>query len=522
MMGILQPKKITFLFFLLITTICYGQHERFPDIIKVDGGFISGVENAGDDDIHVYKGIPFAAPPVGFLRWREPQPVSPWKKIKKCDVFSASPMQNKPVPFGVYTPEFLIPDTPINEDCLYLNVWTGARTAKEKRPVIVWIYGGGFASGGSACPIYDGEAMARKGVVFVSFNYRVGVFGFFSHPELSKEFGRNASGNYGLMDQIAAIKWVKRNIAAFGGNPDNITIAGQSAGAVSVNCLVASPLCEGLFQHAIAESGAMFLNGMIRSNITLSQAEKNGERLMQSFNVSTINDLRRVSADELLKKAQGFNNVIIDGYVLPDQVANIFAAGKQNDVDVITGWNADDGFLFSGPKTATEFKKQIEEQYGADAPTVLKYYPSSTDDQAYTSQIKMSRDLLFGIQNYTWAITQSEKGKKKIYVYNFNRKVPALGDFVKYGAFHTGEVVYAYDNLKYENRPWDPLDNDLSKLMSSYWVNFATRGNPNGSGLPDWQPYNTKDNKVMLFDEKSKLQSLPTKQQLDFLIGKMK
>ena len=221
-------------------------HKAPFETIKVDGGMISGATNA-TGDVHIFKGIPFAAPPVGDLRWKEPQPVVSWSGIKKCDAFGASPMQGSPEPFGPWSAEFLIPKTPISEDCLYLNVWTGASSAKEKRPVVLWIYGGGFVSGGSGVPVYDGEAMAKKGVIFVSANYRVGIFGFFALPDLAKESAHHSSGNYALLDQVAAIKWIKKNIGSFGGDPDNITIAGQSAGSMSVNCLVASPLCKGLF-----------------------------------------------------------------------------------------------------------------------------------------------------------------------------------------------------------------------------------------------------------------------------------
>jgi para-nitrobenzyl esterase len=380
-MLVILSKKIIFLFFLFISIVGFSQAQKFPGTIKIDGGLISGTNNS-TSDIHIYKGIPFAAPPINELRWTEPQPVIAWSGIKQCDTFSASPIQGKPVPFDVYTKEFLIPESPISEDCLYLNVWTGARSSSEKRPVIVWIYGGGFVSGGTACPIYDGEAMAKKGIVFVSINYRVGVFGFFSHPELTKESGHNASGNYGLMDQIAALKWVKKNIAAFGGNPNNVTIAGQSAGSISVNCLVASPLCKGLFKHGIAESGAAFINGMIHTT-TLKQAEDDGIKIAQTFQAPSINDLRKISADELLKNAYG-SGPIVDGYILPDAIANIFAAGKQNDVDIITGWNDDDAFIGS-LKKAEDLKKEAKEKYGNDAETFLRYYPATTDQEAAAS-----------------------------------------------------------------------------------------------------------------------------------------
>src|SRR5450432_2348179 len=285
------------------------------DTVKTNAGLISGTTNT-DGDIHIFKGVPFAAPPVGHLRWQKPQPVKPWDAVRKCDAFGASPVQVKPVPFSMWSKEFLIPDEPISEDCLYLNVWTGAKQQQEKRPVIVWIYGGGFSSGGSGCPIYDGEAMAKKGIVFVSINYRVGIFGFLSHPELTSESGGHASGNYCFLDQIAGIRWVQNNITAFGGDPDNITIAGQSAGSMSVNYLVASPLCKGLFRRAIAESGASFVSSPIRKTLKLTQAEAAGLQFMQSCNAKSIGELRKTPAEELLKK-QFAGGPIIDGYVLP-------------------------------------------------------------------------------------------------------------------------------------------------------------------------------------------------------------
>src|SRR6478609_9270790 len=218
----------------LAAVIMHATAQDNLDIVKTNAGLVSGTANA-DNSVHIFKGIPFAASPVGELRWKAPQPVVAWAGVKKCDMFSASPMQGKPVPFMMYTPEFLIPEQPISEDCLYLNVWTAAKSSKEKRPVIVWIYGGGFVSGGSACAIYDGENLAKKGVVFVSINYRVGVFGFLAHPELTKESDGKASGNFAFLDQIAGMQWVKKNIAVFGGDPNRVTIAGQSAGSFSVN-----------------------------------------------------------------------------------------------------------------------------------------------------------------------------------------------------------------------------------------------------------------------------------------------
>jgi len=285
-----------FVFYSFVTTKNTGKNA---DTIRITGGLITGVRDAASGVV-AFKGIPFAAPPVGQLRWKAPQPVQPWPGVKKCDTFGPSPMQAKPVPFAVYTSEFLIPEQPISEDCLYLNVWTKARRG-EKRPIFVWIYGGGFTSGGTAVPIYDGEALAKKGIIFVSINYRVGVFGFLAHPDLTKESPDHASGNYGLLDQIAALKWIKTNITAFGGDPDNVTIGGQSAGSMSVNCLVASPLTKGLFNKAIAESGSfMTANPMLQSN-NLQTAQQQGVRIAVAAHASSIKELRDVPAAALMK-----------------------------------------------------------------------------------------------------------------------------------------------------------------------------------------------------------------------------
>jgi len=319
-------------------------------MVKTDAGLISGTVNTSGD-VHIFKGIPFAAPPVGDLRWKAPQPVSPWKGVRECKSFGPSPMQATPAPFSMWTQEFIIPKEPISEDCLYLNVWTGARSSKEKRPVLVWIYGGGFISGGSAVPLYDGEAMAKKGIVFVSINYRVGIFGFLVHPELTKESQNSASGNYGLMDQVSALTWVQKNIGEFGGDPHNVTIAGQSAGSMSVNCLVASPLAKNLFQKAIAESGASFTS----HTQDFHEAEDAGIKIMKSANAASIAEMRKIPAETLVK-ATYFLTPVIDGYVLPDAIVNIFTQGKQNKIALLTGWNEDEGLLYGAPKNAEAFK----------------------------------------------------------------------------------------------------------------------------------------------------------------------
>jgi para-nitrobenzyl esterase len=482
------------------------------DTIKVDGGTISGVMNP-TGDIHEFKGIPFAEPPVGKLRWKAPRPVISWKGVKVCDRFGPSPMQKDPVPFSMWSAEWLIPKEPISEDCLYLNVWTGAADPKEKRPVLVWIYGGGFVSGGSAVPIYDGEAMAKKGVIVVSCNYRVGIFGFFAHPELTAESPHNASGNYGLLDQIAALQWVKKNIAAFGGDPDNVTIAGQSAGSMSVNCLVASPLAKNLFQKAIGESGAIFT----RKSPSLQQAEEKGKQLLQLLQVDGVNDLRAMPADELLRRTLGSREPIVDGYVLPEAVADIFKEGKENNVALLTGWNQDEGFLDGPAKTAADFQQEARDSYGSAAASFLTFYPAHNDSAAAVSQMYLSRDMVFGVQNYTWANVESGQGKK-VYVYRFARKPPATGQYIKYGAFHSGEVPYVFDNLRLVDRPWESIDHQLATLISTYWVNFIKTGNPNGDQLPVWGTYSVADKEIMVFGpDKQETEPMKDSGGLDFL-----
>jgi para-nitrobenzyl esterase len=477
--------------------LSHAQTTSF-DVVQTDAGAVSGIISA-DAGIHIFKGIPFAAPPVGALRWKAPQPVTHWSGTKKCDTFSASPMQSSPAPFSMWTEEFLIPKEPIREDCLYLNVWTGASSSKEKRAVLVWIYGGGFVSGGTAVPIYDGEAMAKKGIVFVSVNYRVGIFGFFAHPELTKESPNHASGNYGLMDQVAALQWVKKNIAAFGGDPDNVTIAGQSAGSMSVNCLVASPIAKGLFNKAIAESGASIVSSPLRGSTTLQQAEQEGVKTVNALHANSIAELRNIPASELLK-SQGFRSPIVDGYVLPDALSNIYKNKKENDVELLTGWNENEGLMFGGIQSAEAYTKQMQQQYGNNAAKLLQYYPATNDSIAKISQLNLSRDMIFGVQNFTWANIESNH-HKNVYVYRFTRKVPATGEYVKYGAFHTGEVPYAYNNLKFVNRPWKEVDYSLAETMSSYWVNFVKTGNPNGNNLPEWKQYDQAGKQVMILDE---------------------
>jgi para-nitrobenzyl esterase len=480
-------------------------------VIQTASGKIEGTVH---DGIQIFKGIPFAQAPVGDLRWKAPQPVIAWDGVKKCVDFSASPVQDEPIPFMCWSKEYLIPKEPINEDCLYLNVWS--KPTKEKKPVLVYIYGGGFRSGGAACPIYDGEAVANKDVVFVSINYRVGVFGFLAHPALTKESPKHSSGNYALLDMVAALEWVKKNIASFGGDPSRVTIAGQSAGAFAVNFLCATPLTKGLISGAIAESGGSVLPSSIRPSIKLKEAEAMGSEFAKKLNCATIADLRNKSAKEILKATGGLSAPFEDGYVIPESVLTIYTKGKQNDVPLILGWNADDK-IPAPPLSAANYKLQIQKRFGNKAAEVLAQYPGENDAEAAISQGDMNRDETFGVQGFAWANAQLKSGKSPVFMYNFNKKLPAYTPASDFGAFHTGEVVYAYDNLKTVDRPWEKADFELATAMSAYWVNFVKTGNPNGGALVKWPAYENAKEQVLILDSKIESKKLPTKAKLKLI-----
>ena len=486
-------------------------------IVSTKQGPISGVEKQG---IQIFKGIPYAAPPVGALRWKAPQAVKPWKEIKECITFGPSPMQAPPVPFMCWSEEYLIPKEPISEDCLYLNVWAPKNDnnkTKSKKAVLVYIYGGGFRSGGSGCDIYDGTAMAKKDIVFVSINYRVGVFGFLAHPELSSENDKKTSGNYAILDMVAALQWVHDNIEAFGGDPSRVTIAGQSAGAFAVNFLAASPLTKGLIHGAIAESGGSILPSTLRPAMKLKQAEEIGVGFASSLNCNSINALRNKTANEILAANAGMIGPFEDGYVVPSSMMQTYLQNKQNDIPTLLGWNLDDK-VSGPPMTADKYAASIQKQFGINAEKVLALYPATDNAIAAVSQSDLSRDQTFGVQGFTWASLQSEKGKAPVYVYNFNRKLPAATPENDFGAFHTGEVPYAYNNLHtVHNRPFTKADFELADQMSSYWVNFAKTGNPNGGTLANWPKYQKETKQVMEFNIESKVAKLPTANKLALL-----
>lgn len=460
-------------------------------VIQTIYGKVIGYKENG---VSIFKGIPFAAPPVGSLRWKAPQAPAKWNGTLECSKFSASPVQPTPAPFLCWSAEFIAPPKPLSEDCLYLNVWSAADPAKEKRPVFVWVYGGGFSSGSAACAIYDGQEMAKRGIIFVSINYRVGPFGFMAHPELSKE-QNNASGNYGIMDQIAALQWVKKNIAAFGGDPDQVTIGGQSAGSMSINALVGSPLAKGLFQRAIAESGALLTNHLPS---TLEEAEKTGFALQQKAGVKTLEELRKLPADSILKYSQHLNGarmgLNLDGYVLPKDFWNHFKNDEHNDVPLLTGWVGGDGALFGPANTnAEKAKKDAALKYGNDAQNYLDAFPAATDDLAKESQVLENIISFAAFPSQQWALYN----KHSSYLYKISNIPTDKEGFPNYGAFHTSEVPYALHTLHLWQRNWTSHDLRVEELLSTYWLNFIKTGDPNGNGQPVWKKYDNNEGFIL-------------------------
>jgi para-nitrobenzyl esterase len=485
-----------------------------PVIVSTDKGRIEG---STQDQINIFKGIPFAAPPTGDLRWKAPQPVQAWQGVKKCVQFSASPAQASPMPFMYWSEEFLIPKEPISEDCLYLNVWTPSVKPSAELPVLVYIYGGGFRSGGTACPIYDGAAMAKKGILFVSINYRVGLFGFMAHPELSAEAAYHHSGNYGILDMIAGLQWVQKNIAAFGGDPSKVTIAGQSAGSFAVSILCASPLAKGLFRGAIAESGASVLPGPIRPQITAAEAEQTGVELAKALGCKNLAELRAKPTEEIINAKGGLNAPYVDGYVLPASLTEIYTSGRENKVALMMGWNADDKIMGT-PAPAADYIQSLQKRFGDRSKELLAWYPATDDATAAVSQGNMNRDESFGVQMFAWAALQ-EKARHPVYMYRFNRALPAATSATAFGAFHSGEIVYAYDNLATLHRPWEKADQDLATTMSAYWSNFTKTGNPNGKGLPNWPVYHSGTENLQLLDAAVSTTLLPEKKALQWWVN---
>jgi para-nitrobenzyl esterase len=487
--------KRSFAAFVLFVFASYSLAKSADSIVTTLSGKVSGLANT-DGSVTSFKGIRFAAAPVGPFRWSAPRPPAPWSNVLHADHFGASCMQGPNSPFGPWTKEYMYV-TPASEDCLFLNVWTPRPSSTAHLPVLVYIYGGGFSSGSGDVPIYDGEALARTGMVVVTFNYRVGPFGFLAHPDLTAESEHHASGNYGLMDQIAALRWVQANIRGFGGDPSRVAIAGQSAGAMSVEDLLASPLAKGLFHAAIADSGIGGRGVPVRS---LAEAEKAGADFASSKKADSIAALRALPAADLVAKpGAGLQFApIVDGWVVPDQPMMLTtSAGRDNDVPVITGFQADDFRMGGGGPavTAASFNERARKTYGPMAEEFLKLYPADDDEQAKQSEASSARDRARSGM-YLWASKRAATHKAPVYIYYFDRAIPWPAH-PEFGAFHSGELPYTFGNLKVLDRPWEAVDTKVAQMMMTYWKNMAYTGNPNAASLPAWSPASPSTRSVM-------------------------
>ena len=472
-----------------------------PAPVRTEDGLVQGTSEGG---LTVYRGIPFAAPPVGDLRWRAPLPAAKWDGVRQATQFGPMPVQGDKG----------------SEDCLYLNVWTPAKSESDRLPVMVYIYGGGFAGGSTSDPWTSGEMLARKGVVFVSIAYRVGILGFLAHPELSGETTNHVSGNYGILDQIAGLQWVKKNIATFGGDPNRVTIFGESAGAISVSMLCASPLAKGLFEGAISQSGGSF--GPPRPTTypgenmkRLPDAERDGEAYAKRAGVSSIAELRKIPATKL---PGGRGWPIIDGWVIPDDQYKLYEAGKYNDVPVLIGYNSDEGASFSPPKTPEDYIANVHKRYGKFAADLIKAYPVGSNSVPNTAR-DLTRDAAFGWQTWSWARLQSQTGKSKVFYYYFDQHpdYPKGSPKAGYGSPHAQDVSYVFLHLNPNSPETTKSDLAISDAMSTYWVNFAQHGNPNGKRLPAWPAFSERNPRVMYFQQTPHLGPVPSANSLKVL-----
>lgn len=460
-------------------------------LVDVTGGRIEGYE---EDGLKVFKGIPFAEAPVGDLRWKAPQRVIDWEGVRSAKEFGPSPIQGGENPDN-------------SEDCLYLNVWTPATSTDDRLPVMVWIYGGGFAGGSSS--YFDGAPIAKRDVLLVSINYRVGVMGFFAHPELSAENDQHVSGNYGILDQIAGLKWVQDNIASFGGDPNNVTIFGESAGGISVSMLCASPLAKGLFARAISQSGGSF--GPVSKNpypgenmIALSQAESEGLARGEQLGAQSIADLRAMAPTSLGGgfRMAGGSWPVVDGYVIPDCQYTMYSEGNFNDVDVLIGYNSDEGLSFGATKDPAVLEASTKARYEIFADTLMKAYPIGETTVPKTGR-DLTRDAAFGWQTWTWARLQAQQSQNsRVYLYYFDQHpdYPEGSPRYGFGSPHGQDVDFVFGSLRSENASEDNLA--LSEQMMSYWTNFAKTGDPNGEGLPEWRRFTPEDHCSMLLTSK--------------------
>jgi para-nitrobenzyl esterase len=484
------------------------------DRVKTANGIVESAEPP-KDGVRSFKGIPFAQPPVGDLRWREPQPVENWSGVRRADKFGPTCMQRLSP-----NADYWFRGDGMSEDCLYLNVWTPAKSGREKLPVLVYIFGGGFQNGDGSEPRYDGGRMAREGIVAVSLNYRTNVFGFFVHPELTKESPHHASGNYGLLDQVAALEWVQKNIAAFGGDPKRVTIAGESAGSISVSALMASPLSRNLIAGAICESGAAIASLPPRP---LAEAEQNGEKFAAAAGAASLAALRAMTAQQIqdaAAKAQGIRfSTAMDGYFLSKTLTEIGLAGEQAKVPLLAGSNTEEqgprAVLAGGEPTPGVLAEAIRKSYGDKAGPVVKAYDATSTDQVFEAAMHLASARFISYGTWKWTELHMQTGGKPVYRYLYAKVRPAYLGMpgqpppaapppggggaqqmqAPRGAVHSAEIQYAMGNLDLDTRyAWEPADRDVSKTMQAYFVNFIKTGKPDGPGLPPWPAYRPETN----------------------------
>ena len=484
--------------------------------IQVDGGQISGTPVGSDGQVLAYTGIPYAAPPVGDLRWKPPQPVKGWDGVREAHQFS--PVCPQPIFSGPSVLETSVATQEQSEDCLYLNVWTGAAGSDERRPVMLWIHGGGLIGGSGSRPREDGAALARKGAVLVTINYRLGPLGYLAHPELTAESEHNSSGNYGLLDQIVALQWVQRNIASFGGDPNRVTIFGVSAGSWSVSYLVATPLAKGLFHQAIGQSGGHAFIPMAHlkeDQLGVGAAEAIGTRFAADLEAdeesNALEVMRGKTAQEIIDTfysslfRSGRPIILranVDGWVFSDQVYEIFARGEQNDVPVIVGSTADDGtvLIFQANNVSQQaYQARAREKYQHLTDEFFALYPVGSDEEARAAFLGETRGEGFTWGMRTWA-RMMKTVSSEAYLYFFFRIQPRPEREIL-GSYHTGEVAYVFNNLDAMDWTFEDTDVQLSRMMSDYWLNFASTGDPNGEGLPLWAPYRLEEEPYMHFGD---------------------
>jgi para-nitrobenzyl esterase len=477
----------------LLFLICPVSRAEAPPRVALPAGVLEGAREGG---LFTFKGVPFAAPPVGQLRWREPQPVRPWKSPRKAGNFAARCMQ-RPV-FS----DMNFRSNGMSEDCLYLNVWTATIDAAARQPVLVYFYGGGFVAGDGSEYRYDGASMARRGITTVTVNYRLDVFGTLAHPELTRESPHAASGNYALLDQVAALRWVHDNIAAFGGDPSRVTIAGESAGSMAVSGLMASPLSKNLVAGAIGESGSAL--AMFRP---LADAEKTGVDFAKAAGANSIADLRAIPADKLLelagKPGTPRNGIIRDGYFFPKDVTRVYEEGEQAHVPLLAGTNSQESWwgviLRDKPPTRENFTKGVQERFPEPmASRLLALYPAATDADVEYAAGEFANDLFLSYGTWRWIDAHGATSGQPTFYYLYARPRPATvanpsapPDKV---ASHSAEIEYALGNLATNKvYAWTADDHHVSEVMQGFFANFIKTGNPNGKGLPQWEAYNRGD-----------------------------